>query len=517
MSDFTLSRLARVRYRPTKTAEEFLASIRTSIIATDKATLARLAIARSLHALIPQEKLKLPNNIDWGTAIEGVHLFKDDMDLWASLICSSVDFVVEDYKNFAQLVETHWHLGAMLLREDYDDVKGNPEDLILRIMSLLPISSGTMPQAPPIDYKGALKIKFGLNSSKHPSGEEVTFIPNAPGTSPHMAILGKTRSGKSRTGLDIIANILNNSNLPCIFIDPKGEFVKNGNLVTKSEWENQDLRRYIPNVEPIDIPRNPIGLDFLNTTTTGGRHELPQLAVGFKDSFMKCLRAKGDIALDTLREAVLDLLVESGREISLQEIEDKYLELCEVRDQKPGGIAAKLSEINSLQLFQPHISPREFFGRSWVLSFGSCSDEPKKLSIFLVLDALNNYLMSLPDAPVDNDGYRSLRHLLVIDEAREILSYRHGALSSLIRRSASKGGITILLSQGPDDFDQEEDDFLQQMGTVGVFALSSSGLKSLTGAFGKKMKSEDFSDKNLPPGVALVKLPGQNPLKIKAW
>jgi hypothetical protein len=75
----------------------------------------------------------------------------------------------------------------------------------------------------------------------------------------------------------------------------------------------------------------------------------------------------------------------------------------------------------------------------------------------------------------------------------------------------------MLLSQGPDDFDQEEDDFLEQMGTVGVFALSVSNVKNLAGAFGKKMRVEDFADKNLPAGVAMVKLPGQAAGKILAW
>jgi hypothetical protein len=75
----------------------------------------------------------------------------------------------------------------------------------------------------------------------------------------------------------------------------------------------------------------------------------------------------------------------------------------------------------------------------------------------------------------------------------------------------------MLLSQGPDDFDQEEDDFLEQMGTVGVFALSSSNVRSLNGTFGRKVRVEDFSDRALPTGVALTKLPGVSPQKIVAW
>lgn len=108
-------------------------------------------------------------------------------------------------------------------------------------------------------------------------------------------------------------------------------------------------------------------------------------------------------------------------------------------------------------------------------------------------------------------------HLLVIDEAKEILGYRHGALSNLIRKSAEKGGVVMLLSQSPEDFDQEADDYLSQMGTIAVFASSAQSLKNLRAALGRRVSPEDFSDKELPKGVAMVKLYGRDPLRIIAW
>ena len=75
----------------------------------------------------------------------------------------------------------------------------------------------------------------------------------------------------------------------------------------------------------------------------------------------------------------------------------------------------------------------------------------------------------------------------------------------------------MLLSQSPEDFDKEADDFLSQMGTVAVFASSTQSVRSLRSVMGKRIQPEDLADGSLPKGVALVKLPGRDPSKIIAW
>lgn len=522
MSEFNLTRIDRMRYRPTKFADNFLNNIRSSIMASDKATVARLAIARSLSERHTSHELELGESPEYGNAIEGVHLFGDDHDLWACLICASVDIPVENAQAFRALVESHWHRGAMLLKDDYNDVDESDVSFVIRLANMLPqgASGPTRRNGDHtlvVEARNPVRLNFGSESVNVQTDEEASFVLNAPGRSPHLAIMGKTRSGKSRTGLDIAASIIQQTHLPVLLIDPKGEFVKNGALLGKPEWQGETLERYFPGIRPLDVPRTPIPLDFLWRPADADRQSFAQLAMGFRDSFQKCLRAKGDVALDLLRGAVFELLQRNPKPISLTSVLEAYMDATEDEGRSAGSIAAKLREIDSLSLFDPVSSPAEFYSSSWVVSFGDCSDEPKRLAIFLMLDALNTFLLSLPDSDVDAEGHRALRHLLIIDEAREILSYRHGALSALVRKSASKGGVTMLLSQGPDDFDQEEDDFLEQMGTIGAFALSSSNVKALTGALGKKMKVEDFSDRVLPPGVALVKLPGEAPMKIQAW
>ena len=91
----------------------------------------------------------------------------------------------------------------------------------------------------------------------------------------------------------------------------------------------------------------------------------------------------------------------------------------------------------------------------------------------LLLDALDSYLNSAPEAPTDGQGNRALRIMCVVDEAHRILGTKLPGLSSLIRQSRSKGGAIMLISQSPDDFSGEDDDFLNEMGLVVAFSTNA--------------------------------------------
>lgn len=75
----------------------------------------------------------------------------------------------------------------------------------------------------------------------------------------------------------------------------------------------------------------------------------------------------------------------------------------------------------------------------------------------------------------------------------------------------------MLLSQSPDDFEQEDEDFLSQIGSVVVFSSSTNSVKNLRAAFGRRLAPENFSDKELPRGVAWAKLPNAELTKVSAW
>jgi hypothetical protein len=75
------------------------------------------------------------------------------------------------------------------------------------------------------------------------------------------------------------------------------------------------------------------------------------------------------------------------------------------------------------KLFDPRMSPETFFGRSWIIDVHNAPETAQRLIVFLVLDALYAYFKSLPDSSMDGQGHRALRMVLVVDEARRVLSY----------------------------------------------------------------------------------------------
>jgi Helicase HerA, central domain len=90
--------------------------------------------------------------------------------------------------------------------------------------------------------------------------------------------------------------------------------------------------------------------------------------------------------------------------------------------------------------------------------------ERKDLVCFLVLDRIFSELKQLGDAPYNAEsGARKIRTVVVIDEAHNFLAEKKRALilQKMIREVRSMGGMVILASQSPDDYDSADFDFLE--------------------------------------------------------
>jgi hypothetical protein len=206
----------------------------------------------------------------------------------------------------------------------------------------------------------------------------------------------------------------------------------------------------------------------------------------------------------------------------LDTVRDRY-EAALLANGKSGtdSIISRLNEMTGANMpcFEPELQPAQFFNRSWIVSLHLLPEELKRLVTLVILDAVSSFLLEQADSPVTG-GYRVLRHLLVVDEARKTLRERRSeSLVDLIRQGRSKGSVVMLLSQDPSDFEGETDDFTSQLGTVVAFACNQSkrGLGSLEGVFGRKLQAAEFSDTQLEAGVAFVKLPGVTAQRIRCW
>ena len=499
-------------FRPTLGAEAFEDKLRAKLGFTSKYESARLSIGRSLAVATPPEPVRLPND-ERGKVIAGEHLFGDEIDLWMSIIALDGQLGANaSPDDFRTLVEGHWARGARLLQADFEDCGEDEIRFITRLAELLPSSfGGTKAGAFAPGIAGEIILKVGSISQTYPREVPVTFSINSPGTAPHLALMGKNGSGKTTTGVQIAIEIVKSARIPILFLDPKGEFVSEGRAVGA-------LAHGLPDIRAIEVGQEAIPLDFLPDNTVGNA-SITQAAMQFRDSIALCCNHPGDIQLDMLRTAV-EKVIRTEKRRTLTAVRDGYKhELAQTR-KKHDSILSRLNELTQLQVFSATSSPSDFFSQSWVLSLKTlATEELKKLVILLILDSLRTFILSQQESPVV-EGYRSLRHLLVIDEARRILANkRYESLVDLVRQGRSKGEVVMILSQDPSDFDGQADDFTTQLGTVIAFACvqSQRGLRSLQGAFGRRLQPDEFSDTSLPAGVAFTKLPGREPERILCW
>jgi DNA helicase HerA-like ATPase len=99
----------------------------------------------------------------------------------------------------------------------------------------------------------------------------------------------------------------------------------------------------------------------------------------------------------------------------------------------------------------------------------------------------------------------------MLDEAHLVLPLGLPALRNLVRISRSKGGVIALLSQAPDDFKNEDDDFLANLGLVATFATNASDAP-VRKVFGQKLDLP-----GLLPGVCAIRMVGQKTRLVQAF
>lgn len=500
-------------FRPALESEAFEDRLRGKLGFTAKYESARLCLGRSLAEPTSPPPVRLPAE-ERGKAIAGEYLFGEEIDLWLSVIALDGQFGSKATPDdFRTLVEAHWFRGYQLLQQDLEGCNDDEVRLITRLAEILPASFGAARDGGGLKQgvKGEVKLTVGTVSRTFSGDQPVEFVLNGPGAAPHIALMGRNGTGKTTTGVQIARQIVSRAEVPMLFIDPKGEFVKNG-------VPCGPLADEFPGLRAIEVGEEPIPLEFLPDPSVGNT-TITQVAMQFRDSLAMCCGHPGDVQQDLLRSAV-EKVIRHERPRDLSAVRDWYKQELQNAGKKHDSIASRLNELTSLKVFSTGIHPSEFFRQSWVISLKTLgSDELKKLVTLLLLDSLRSFMLSQQDSDV-SEGYRALRHLLVIDEARRILmSKKYQSLVDLVRQGRSKGEVVMLLSQDPSDFDGQADDFTKQLGTVVSFACAQSdrGLRSLQGAFGRRLQPTEFSDTFLPPGVAFTKLPNRQPERIICW
>ncbi|MBD0865430.1 MAG: DUF87 domain-containing protein, partial [Rhodobacteraceae bacterium] len=430
-----------------------------------------------------------------------------ELSVWLALIIEHAPEKsppIQDRRQLVGLVGAHWRRGLQLLDQEWADSNGDIARFVHRLVDAagLPTSGAGQIMTPTgtevgaehpsghSGHSGQIDVPIGQDSS----GAQVTWSLNGAGGSPHSAIMGGVGAGKTRTAVAMLRALQERARVPLLAFDFKN-----------------DLGTDAFQASILEPPRAPIPLDVLAFKNRDAI-AIDQAALRFRDSFSHLKGSRvGDRQRDALYQAARAALAAESP-CQLDHIRDALLNVYEAHEMKHDGAVSTMQEICRFPLFQPTHDPAAFFQQSWIIKLPSdVPQDSRMIVVNLVLDALNYYLNSLPDSEL-TDGARDLRLFCVVDEAHNVLGNKLPALSNLIRMSRSKGGAIMLISQSPDDFSGQDDDFLSEMGLVMAFSTNAPP-RNAARILGKGAKLHQ-----LQTGECFAKLRGDPAArKIRAW
>lgn len=474
---------------------------------------ARLAISRSLAIAAPPPLLG--DELDPGKVIKGDTLFGTGtaLSVWVALIAQRAGQPDLDVRGLIALVGAHWKRGLGHLDKDWEQSGQDVTKFIKRLVEVaeLPMAGGSLPGvggtlSGATFSSGQIEVPIGEIGEDATTKEKVLWNVNGKGGSPHSAIMGGSGSGKTVMAAAMLRALREQASVPMLAFDFKGD------LSDFSGTRGQTPLGEAFEAQVIEPPRMPIPLDVLRLTTRD-QYGIDEAALRFRESFSRLKGSRlGDRQRSAVHEATSRALI-SEEPCELHHIKDRLLEVYQEHEMKEDGATASMEELCRFPLFKPMLSPAEFFQKSWIIKLPpNVPEDSRTIVVNLLLDALDQYLNSLVDAASSPDGARGLRIICMIDEAHQILSTKLPSLSRLIRMSRSKGGAIMLVSQSPDDFSGEDDDFLDQMGLVAAFSTNAKP-GSAARVLGKGVNLT-----TLQTGQAYVRRRGDLAArKIKAW
>ena len=510
MSAITLEQVLLAGFQTSAEADKRTEQLRSSLGLQARNRVARLAIGRLLsEATYPTGSLD-----GAGKSIKGDVLFGlDELPLWVGLLFTHLrraDPRAElTLPTLQDSVKRHWNRGIALLFEDWEEAGEDYNkfiDVLVRRRANLPDTGGVSPTSSATAtgrnwaLPGGAPVPVTVDLGRVlETNEPFIWTVNGVGYSPHVAVMGQAGSGKTRTMLEMLVQVRKQSGAPVILLD-----LGKGDLANRHDFIEAIGARVIK------VPDEPIPLDMFYGSDES-EAAASDAIMGFRDSFIKVMQSKaGAIQQETIKEALRPLFLQLGQ-ISLEDISKTLRDFYQDRALKTDSVISTISDLTERTIFQPDMSPAQFFSQSWIITFAGAHDTQKNLAAYLLLDALNTFLKRTPEAPQDAKGHRAIRAVLAVDEARHLLASRHKALSDNIRLHRAKGLMVALASQSPDDYDGAGDDYLENIGLPICFKTNAASNQVLQNMFRGKV-----SFAALPTGVFMT-VKDSRPIKVKAF
>jgi DNA sulfur modification protein DndE len=297
----------------------------------------------------------------------------------------------------------------------------------------------------------------------------------------HLAIMGKPGVGKTQFLLKLLADIRVQSNYQTnfIFFDYKGDVVDNDTFVDVTRSRTYKL---LQNNE--SLPISPFILPSYE------EQDIKISAREKAESFASINSKLGVVQKGSLTEAIVAGY--TARETNQKPYPDfnDILEIVsaeyEEEGKKDDSLIEVLRDLANFNLFWSHgssVPPMEkISNRSMVIDLHKMP-VLKELIGYLVIERLYKEMASLPDSAI-KDGRRTLRTILVIDEAHNYLGQKNIFLEKIIREGRSKGVVVFFASQSPSDYQQKFFNFQELLEFSFIFQSEGASAKAIQDILG---------------------------------
>lgn len=178
--------------------------------------------------------------------------------------------------------------------------------------------------------------------------------------------------------------------------------------------------------------------------------------------------------------------------------------MYEQQNKKDDSLIEVLRDLADFELFWRHgddVPPIDRLSNRTLLIDVHAMPVLKEIVAYLVIERLYKEMASLPDSPVV-DGQRTIRTILVIDEAHNYLSQKNTFLQRIIREGRSKGIVVFFASQSPNDYQQKFFNFQELLEFAFIFqcdGVNANSIQDILGCTPKTAKDLQTEIARLEP------------------
>jgi DNA sulfur modification protein DndE len=472
-------------------ADEILSALRLET-KFEKFVLARMAFALSLAT----DGTKVPASANFSGAEIKRPTFIGADEMFMRTLAASVhqksDISEDDFYSNRSIVKNHIDSGCMQLQKLFTESGRDPSKLIAKLVDLVEFEGRKELRGKGLDVFLGRKV---LNNQEMviPLNDTVRHANS------HLAIMGKPGVGKTQFLLKILADIRVQSNYQTNFVyfDYKGDVVDNERFLELTRAQSYRLLQ-----SNQSLPINPFMLpDYEQQTINVSAREK---AESFASINSKLGVVQKGALTDAIRAAYIKREVLERPFPDFNDVLDIVRRDYEDHGKTDDSLIEVLRDLANFNLFWKHgdeIEPFERISNRTMLIDLHKMPVLKELVGYLVIERLYKEMAQLPDSPI-NDGKRTIRTILVIDEAHNYLGQRNIFLQRIIREGRSKGIVVFFASQSPNDYQQPFFNFQELLEFAFVFqceGVTATSLQAILGCSPRTAKDLQTEVARLEP------------------